>query len=72
MVRGGKLVRDDVWVRNGKILDPQKLFYVERRTADLEIDCEGMIVSPGFIDIQINGERFTTSAILSLNPSLCC
>ena len=45
----------DVWVRNGKVLDHMKLFYEERVSPSQEFDCTGLIVAPGFIDIQING-----------------
>jgi N-acetylglucosamine-6-phosphate deacetylase len=38
----------DLWVCNGKIIDPQE-------KADLEIDLHGKIVAPGLIDLQING-----------------
>ncbi|KAK6043411.1 hypothetical protein COOONC_19084, partial [Cooperia oncophora] len=42
-------------VRDGKIIDAANIFYDERRKADIQVDCEGQILSPGFIDIQING-----------------
>ena len=53
----GVLEKGDVWVRGGKIIDPLKLFYEERRAPDLTVDCTGLIVAPGFIDIQINGNK---------------
>jgi N-acetylglucosamine-6-phosphate deacetylase len=52
----GVLEKGDVWVRGGTIIDPMKLFYEEKRAPDMTIDCRGLIVTPGFIDIQINGE----------------
>lgn len=52
---GGVLEVGDVWVREGTIIDPIKLFYDERKAPDLIVDCRGLILSPGFIDIQING-----------------
>ncbi len=55
VLRGKELVRGDVWVREGKIIDPRELFYEEKRVPDRVIDCEDLIVAPGFIDIQING-----------------
>ena len=55
LVRHNKLVVDDLWIRNGIILDPLKLFYEEKKQADLQIDCENFIISPGFIDLQLNG-----------------
>lgn len=42
-------------MRGGRILDPEKLFFDERRVADEQRDCGGCIVAPGFIDVQING-----------------
>uniref|UniRef100_A0A8D1MFU2 N-acetylglucosamine-6-phosphate deacetylase n=1 Tax=Sus scrofa TaxID=9823 RepID=A0A8D1MFU2_PIG len=47
--------REDLWVRGGRVLDPEKLFFEERRVADEQRDCGGCILAPGFIDVQING-----------------
>ncbi|XP_063474435.1 N-acetylglucosamine-6-phosphate deacetylase isoform X1 [Symphalangus syndactylus] len=55
ILRGGKLLREDLWVRGGRILDPEKLFFEERRVSDERQDCGGRILAPGFIDVQING-----------------
>ena len=55
IVRNGALVHDDLFIRNGLIIDPEKLFFDERTTADMQIDCDGLIVAPGFIDVQLNG-----------------
>ncbi|KAI8981039.1 hypothetical protein BDB01DRAFT_795096 [Pilobolus umbonatus] len=44
-----------IWYQNGKIINPQHLFFGERRDADCIIDAQGKLVVPGFIDIQING-----------------
>jgi len=46
-----------VWVRDGRILDPEKLFFDEQGYADRQLDCGGDILAPGFIDVQINGSR---------------
>lgn len=44
---------------DGKILDAEAYFYskthYQNMIPDVVIDAKGMIVSPGFIDIQING-----------------
>lgn len=56
LVRNHEIVTDDLWVRNGKIVDPEKVFFDEKKTADTVIDCQNAIIAPGFIDIQINGE----------------
>ncbi|EYC43237.1 hypothetical protein Y032_0499g2565 [Ancylostoma ceylanicum] len=55
VLRDGKITWDHLWVRDGKIIDGAAVFYDEKREADIQIDCEGHILSPGFIDIQING-----------------
>ncbi|XP_060028565.1 N-acetylglucosamine-6-phosphate deacetylase isoform X2 [Erinaceus europaeus] len=55
ILRGGALLREDLWVRGGRVLDPEKLFFEERRVADELRDCGGCILAPGFIDVQING-----------------
>lgn len=52
---GEKLEKQDIWVREGRIVDPQQLFFRERKSPDYVINCSNHIVSPGFIDIQING-----------------
>jgi len=55
LVRNGQLVRDDLWVRKGAILDPEKIYFDEKVVADEVIDCKNSIIAPGFIDMQING-----------------
>lgn len=56
ILRNSKIYKDDLWVRNAKIVDPQKIFYDEKIIADEKIDCSGSLISPGFIDLQINGK----------------
>ncbi|KAM9346276.1 N-acetylglucosamine-6-phosphate deacetylase [Symphorus nematophorus] len=55
ILRDHRLQREDLWVREGRILDPEKLFFDEQGYADKHVDCEGSIIAPGFIDVQING-----------------
>lgn len=55
ILRDHELQREDLWVREGRILDPEKLFFDEKGFADERVDCEGNILAPGFIDVQING-----------------
>uniref|UniRef100_A0A3B4YXF6 N-acetylglucosamine-6-phosphate deacetylase n=1 Tax=Seriola lalandi dorsalis TaxID=1841481 RepID=A0A3B4YXF6_SERLL len=55
ILREHELHREDLWVREGRILDPEKLFFDEQGYADKRVDCEGSIIAPGFIDVQING-----------------
>lgn len=56
ILRDHILVKDDLWVRNGKIVNPEQVFFDERRSSDVQIDCHGCIIAPGFIEAQINGK----------------
>lgn len=56
LIRNHKIVTLDLWVRNGKIIDPEKVFYDERVFSDRTVDCRGALIAPGFIDLQINGK----------------
>lgn len=55
ILRDHKIVVEDIWVRNGKIVNPEKIFFEEKVLADTVIDCNGNLVAPGFIELQING-----------------
>ncbi|KAK4242727.1 carbohydrate esterase [Achaetomium macrosporum] len=57
LVRGDELVWDDVWVSSatGKIIRSQAAFYDELIMPDEVVDLGGRIVSPGFIECQLNG-----------------
>uniref|UniRef100_A0A8C2DD45 N-acetylglucosamine-6-phosphate deacetylase n=1 Tax=Cyprinus carpio TaxID=7962 RepID=A0A8C2DD45_CYPCA len=55
ILKDHKLQWEDLWVREGKILNPEKLFFDEEGFADHKVDCEDKIIAPGFIDVQING-----------------
>ncbi|KAK0417233.1 hypothetical protein QR680_012896 [Steinernema hermaphroditum] len=55
LLRGGRFLAEDLWVENGQVRDPEKVFFDEKRRADVQIDCEGLILCAGFIDVQING-----------------
>ncbi|XP_060760273.1 N-acetylglucosamine-6-phosphate deacetylase isoform X2 [Neoarius graeffei] len=55
ILRDHRLEREDLWVRDGKILNPEKLFFDEQGFADHKVDCGNNIMAPGFIDVQING-----------------
>ncbi len=56
IVKNGELLENDyLLVRNGKIEDYMKVFFDEGVEADVRIDCQGAILSPGLIDIQVNG-----------------
>ncbi|ENN72966.1 hypothetical protein YQE_10409, partial [Dendroctonus ponderosae] len=47
-----KIIQEDIWVRNGKIVDPEKIFFDEKISADVKIDCANKLIVPGFIEIQ--------------------
>ncbi|RMX46505.1 hypothetical protein pdam_00023277 [Pocillopora damicornis] len=55
LLRDSKLIEEDLWVRDGKIIDPRDVFWGGKVLADVQIDCNSLIISPGFIDLQING-----------------
>lgn len=57
VLRGDKLVHDDLWISSttGRILDGQKIFFEYGASADRVVDLGGRIVSPGLIDVQLNG-----------------
>jgi len=53
----GSLVEQDVWFdeQRGTILDAQRTFFLRRERPGRIVDLKGNILSPGFIDIQLNG-----------------
>ncbi|CAG8528013.1 15661_t:CDS:2 [Acaulospora colombiana] len=57
LVRDHKIVEDDVlYICNGKIIDSQDYFFsANGGVPDEVIDARGLLISPGFIDVQING-----------------
>ena len=55
ILRNHQIIRDDLWVRNGKIVNPEPIFYCEKKLPDLKIDCQNKLIAPGYIDLQING-----------------
>ncbi|KIN06715.1 carbohydrate esterase family 9 protein [Oidiodendron maius Zn] len=57
LVRGTELVEQDLWVSSGsgKIVRSQEVFYGENIVPDTTIDLGGRIISPGMIDVQLNG-----------------
>ncbi|XP_059616718.1 N-acetylglucosamine-6-phosphate deacetylase [Phlebotomus argentipes] len=55
LIRNHSIVKDDLWVRGGKIIDPLAIFFDEEQQSDVQVDCQGALIAPGFIDLQING-----------------
>jgi len=57
LVKGDELVEQDLWVSSatGKIVRSQEAFYGAHATPDATIDLGGRIISPGLIDVQLNG-----------------
>ena len=47
--------REDLWIRDGVIQNPLLLFFEEKRKPDIMVDCNNLIVAPGYIDIHLNG-----------------
>lgn len=59
LIRDHQLIAEDLWVRNGRIINPEPLFFDERALAHQQVDCLNAIIAPGFIDIQINGRSLS-------------
>lgn len=53
----GTAVKGDLYInkRTGRIVSGQENFFSERSAVSRTIDLDGGIVSPGLIDVQING-----------------
>ena len=66
LLRDSKIITDDLWVRDGKIIDPRIIFWEEQVKADVQIDCNNVIICPGFIDVQINGKCALNWGMLNL------
>lgn len=57
LVKGNDLVNGDLWVSSlsGKILNGQEMLFEHRIAPNEVIDLGGRILSPGFIETQMNG-----------------
>ena len=53
ILRGGALEQGDIWVQNGEIIDPMTL---GEHQPESTIECQGLIASPGFIDLLVKGK----------------
>lgn len=57
LLKDDQLTSGDLWIssESGKIISPQTAFYSAGQTPDTVIDLKGKIISPGFIEVQLNG-----------------
>ena len=57
ILKGDNLVEQDLWVSSGsgKIVRSQEAFYGQLAVPDQTINLGGRIISPGLIDVQLNG-----------------
>lgn len=58
IVLGQDIVEGDLWTLDGKIIDGKKVFFDKKECADIKVNCKGLIISPSFIDVQINGKFY--------------
>jgi hypothetical protein len=63
--------KDAIWIQDGKIIDPHKFFWYQKRLPDVVLDAEGLLVVPGFIEAQINGNdiSYYSTVVHSLTAS---
>nr|CAG4649338.1 EOG090X06GX [Scapholeberis mucronata] len=55
LLRDGEIVKEDLWTCGGKIVNPEPIFFDKKDSADVFVDCRGLLIAPGFIDVQVNG-----------------
>lgn len=51
LIRDGDLIEDDLWVRDGIIVNFEYIFFLEKVIVDVIVDCDGVILCFGFIDV---------------------
>ncbi|KAH8599014.1 n-acetylglucosamine-6-phosphate deacetylase [Bisporella sp. PMI_857] len=71
LVRGDELVEEDLWVssQTGKIVKSQEVFYSRNVVPDAIVDLGGRIISPGLIDVQLNGAFGFNFSTIPEDPS---
>lgn len=71
VLRNNTLANEDLWISSdtGKIINGQELFYGHQATADQVIDLSGRIISPGFIDVQLNGVLGFNFSVAASTPA---
>ncbi|KZS11258.1 N-acetylglucosamine-6-phosphate deacetylase [Daphnia magna] len=55
ILRDGQIIKEDLWTCERKIVDPEPIFFDKKDYADIKIDCQGLLIAPGYIDLQVNG-----------------
>lgn len=57
LLKGNELVYEDLWISStsGKILNGQQILYEDRVAPENIINLQDRILSPGLIDVQLNG-----------------
>lgn len=55
LIQGNDLEEGEIWIRDGKFVDPQAVFFGEQVFPDHVIDGRQRIIAPGYIDVQLNG-----------------
>lgn len=70
VLRNGRLQKEDFWIENGIIKNPEPVFFAEHRSPNYQIDCGGCIVAPGLIETQINGKCMGNKLLLPLEAGL--
>jgi N-acetylglucosamine-6-phosphate deacetylase len=59
LARDGTLVREDLWVLDGTVVDPMQRWWDSSSSSEFlkptVVSCKGQILAPGFYDLQING-----------------
>jgi N-acetylglucosamine-6-phosphate deacetylase len=60
LLRNHSLVVDDLWLRGSEIIDPAERFWEASgagrlEAADRVVDGAGLLLAPGYIDLQLNG-----------------
>ncbi|ORY07821.1 Metallo-dependent hydrolase [Basidiobolus meristosporus CBS 931.73] len=56
IVRDGKIVTGDyLYVKDGKFIDGKSFFWDDQSSPEIVLDAKNAIVSPGYVDIQLNG-----------------
>jgi len=70
LVKGDELIEQDLWVSSatGKIVRSQEVFYGKHAVPDTTIDLGGRIISPGLIDVQLNGAFGFNFSIIPDDP----